>query len=372
MFRYWIVFIVLFYSSFSSATEITDLYQAKTELLSQSHTDKDNAIRIAMEKVLVKVAGNRQLLTNPFIQKELQKHSRYMTQFNFSKENGINKLVARFDKNKIKQLFIDHNIPLWGNLRPLVLFWIVNDNGISRTIISETTDSPLQALVTKAQEENGLPTALPLMDLTDAQNIETSDLWGRFKGPINKASERYAPEKIVIVRMTSFVNSRTTALKTLDWYMFDAKTNQIEIGNELKGENEAELLNKAIINVTDKLSAKYALSTDSSNEILIEVGAIDTLSKFVEVNRFLEKLSAVSDVQLVKVQGGIRTFKLAFMGSQEALFTTLSLNNKLIQQETQNQEQDISNQEIPTNQQIFINTEEVVETVIPLFYWSNE
>ncbi len=365
MFRYWLVFIVLFYSEVSSATEITDLYRAKAELLSQSQIDKDNAIRTAMEKVLVKIAGNRQLLSNPFIQKELQKHSRYMTQFNFSKEAGVNKLVATFDKNKIKQLFVEHDIPFWGNLRPLTLFWVVNDDGRTRSIISETTDSRLQHIIASAMEENGLPTVLPLMDLTDTQNIATSDLWGRFKNPIYKASERYSPEKIVIVRITSLVKTNAAPLKKLDWYMFDTNNNQIETGDNLTGINEAEVLNKAVINITERMSVKYALSTNSSNEMLIEVRGVNTLSKFVEISRFLDKLSAVSEVQLVKVEGEIRRFKLSFMGSQEALFTILSLNNNLIQQE-------IQEKVVPTDQQVFINTEQVAETTIPLFYWGNE
>lgn len=381
MFRYWVVFVVLFYSAFSSATEIKDLYRAKAELLSQSQVDKDNAIHTAMGKVLVKIAGNRQLLSNPFIQKELQKHSRYMTQFNFSNEDGINKLVATFDKNKIRQLFVQHDIPFWGNLRPLTLFWVVNDDGRTRTIISETTDSSLQRIIAKAMEEKGLPTVLPLMDLTDTQNIEISDLWGRFKGPIYKASERYSPEKIVIVRITSLVNSSATPLKKLDWYMFDTNNNQIKTGDNLTGLNETEVLNKAVTNITETMAAKYALSTSSSNEMLIEVGGINNLPKFVEVSRFLDKLSAVSEVQLVKVEGEIRRFKLSFMGSEEALLTTLSLNNNLIPQERP--EPLIIEQSLPEplalekltpqgERQEFINVEQVVEANIPFFYWGNE
>jgi hypothetical protein len=378
MFRYWIVFAALFCSTSSFSAQVTDLYRAKADLLSQSKTDKDSAITAAMEKVLVKVAGNRELLSNPVIQKELQKHSRYMTQFNFSREEGVNKLVATFDENKIKQIFIDNNIPLWGSLRPLVLFWIVNDDGVVKTIVSETESSQLQEIVIKVADQKGLPIVLPLMDLTDTQNIQVSDLWGRFIEPIKLASQRYTPELITVIRMSQTAGAGTTPIKSLDWYMFNAKTYVIETGSNIQGEDESVVLNKAIGEITEQLAEKYALSTDSNNEMLLNVDGIDTLTKFVEVTRFLDKLSAISDVQLIKVQGTIRTFKLSFMGTQEALFTTLSLNNNFKRNNMNvNQEEPILNQQQGSNSDVnepldVLVTEQLVEDTIPLFYWGNQ
>lgn len=329
MFRYWIVFVVLFSSSLCFATEVTDLYRAKADLASQSQDDKDAAIRVAMEKVLVKVAGNRLLLSKPSIQKELDRHGRYTTQFNFSRENGVNKLVAVFNENKIKQLFTEQNIPLWGSLRPRVLLWIVNDNGMSRSIVSETEVSNLQLTAKSVSEEKGLPIVLPLMDLTDAQNVQTSDLWGRFIRPINKASKRYSPESIAIVRLSQRASVGVKSLKSVDWYMFNSKAQQVQAGKQFKGEDEAELLNKAITNITETMASKYALSSTTNEELKIEVTGIETLTQYVELNRFLDKLSAINHIKLLKVDGTTRRFQLSYMGSQEALFTTLGLNNHL-------------------------------------------
>ena len=386
MFRYWIV--VIFFSLPSFATEVKDLYRAKADLLSQSKTDKDNAISTAMEKVLTKIAGNKEFLSNPIIQKELEQHSRYMTRFNFSREDGVNKLVATFDENKIKKIFMDNNIPLWGSLRPLVLVWIVNHDGSVKTIVSESESSQLHDDVFAAAEEKGLPIVLPLMDLTDTQNIQVSDLWGRFITPIKNASERYTPEKIAIIRMTQQANVLQS--KQVDWYMFDTNNNNVETGTNIQGDDESQLLQQVITDITENIASTYALSTDISHEMLIEVDGINSLTTYVDVTRFLDKLSAVTDVQLVKAKGSVRTFKLAFMGTQESLFNTLSLNDKLIKQErialdlkpTKTESVDIQNtysqdeyiQNVDTDnvikEQVII--EQVEQEYIPLFYWGNE
>ncbi len=329
MFRYWIVFAVLFSSLPSFATEVTDLYRAKADLVSQSTDDKNMAIRAAMEKVLVKVAGNRELLSNPLIQKELDRHARYMTQFNFTRDNGVNKLVAAFDENRIKQLFLEHNVPLWGSLRPLVLFWVVKDDGLSRTIVSESEESILQTALKSASSESGLPIVLPLMDLTDAQNVQTSDLWGRFVEPVANASQRYSPESIAIVRVSQLNRSSAQPLTSVDWYMVDVKTQQVQSGRQFKGENESELLTQVVSNITATMAEKYALSTTSNNELMLDVTGITSLLEFVELTRFFDKLSAITQVKLVQVNGNTRRFVLSYMGTQEALFTTLSLNKNL-------------------------------------------
>ena len=394
MFRYWIVFVVIFCSLPSFATEVNDLYRAKADLLSQSKTDKDNAISAAMEKVLIKIAGNKEFLSDPVIQKELQHHSRYMTRFNFSREDGVNKLVATFDENKIKKIFMDNNIPLWGSLRPLVLVWIVNNDGSFKTIVAENENSALHDVVFAAAEEKGLPIVLPLMDLTDAQNIQASDLWGRFMSPIKNASERYAPEKIAIIRMTQQTNVLQS--KQVDWYMFDTNNNNIETGSNIQGENETELLQQAITDITENIASTYALSTDINHEMLIEVDGINSLTTFVDVTRFLDKLSAVTDVQLVKAKGSVRTFKLAFMGTQESLFNTLSLNDNLkIQEQLTLDLEPVDTESVNTqnlySQREYIqnvdtdadtNTDNVItekvsvehpaQEYIPLFYWRKE
>ena len=68
---------------------------------------------------------------------------------------------------------------------------------------------------------------------------------------------------------------------------------------------------------------------DNKHELIIDVANIDSLSKYVEVSQFLEKISAVNSVKLIQVRGDYRRFTLTLIGSPNTFFASLKLNNKL-------------------------------------------
>lgn len=344
MFRYWIVFTLLFTWNLAVAVEVTDLYTAKVPLNSQTQQEKSRATKAALEAVLVKVSGDDSVLSNQLIRSETRDYSKYLTQFNYITDGDENKLVATFDETKINQLFFQESIPLWGSLRPLVLFWIVTEDGYNRHVISETEESALVSEINVIAEQRGLPFVLPLMDLTDMQNIEISDLWGRFVEPIKLASTRYSPETIVIIRLSKntqkvSINEVTSecdqaclqASTTIDWHIVNPQSDKIESGEQYQGSDELVLIKNAVSDITSHISGRYALSTEVDHELIIDVANIDTLTKYVEVSQFLEKLTAVSNVTLISAQGNNRRFLLSLLGTPESIFESLKLNDKLKQ-----------------------------------------
>jgi len=141
MFRYWIVFALLFVWTSAFSVEFDDLYTAKVALDSQTQQDQNSAIKSALKAVFVKASGDVDVLSNSVVKSETRNYSKYLTQFNYVNENGVNHLVASFDETRVTQLFFQQNIPFWGRLRPLVLFWVVTEDGLSRRIISESGES---------------------------------------------------------------------------------------------------------------------------------------------------------------------------------------------------------------------------------------
>jgi len=344
MFRYWFVFTLLFLSKPLLAVEVADLYSAKVELSSQTQQDKNKALKAAMQAVLIKISGDHQVMSNTFIKKETQRYTKYLTQFNYITENDTSKLVASFDESKINQLFFQQNIPLWGSLRPLVLFWVVSEDGLSRRIISETDNSPLHNEILTIAQARGLPVVLPLMDLTDTQNIQIPDLWGRFIEPIAQASQRYTPENIVIIR----VSKNTDVLSNeeepqecgvmcvkpevnIDWHIITAQSEKVESGQQYEGSDDVTLIKTVMSDITENIVKRYALTTESNHELVIDVANIDSLPKYVAVSEFLEKMSAIRSVKLIHAKGHNRRFQLTLMGAPETLFASLKLNKKLKQ-----------------------------------------
>jgi hypothetical protein len=419
MFRYFIVLLSFYFTLFISysvvAVEVKDLYQAKVIVASQERSHRRTALKEALAAVMVKVGGKKSVLTNDVFKKAISNYNLYVTQYHYSRKKStklygskggskdsskhgskpnlsssakIKKslfLIANFNENKINALFQQANLPLWGSLRPQVLLWLIDEQGFERNILSSSSNSELPLIVDNFSNERGLPLLMPLMDLTDANNIRMSDFWGRFEQPIKIASERYFAEAIAIMRFSdsSLLAANTEPLlddKTfnhndnvsdttpkliaipdadclmcqksaeyvLDWSLI---TERQKFSKRYQGVDRQALLREGLSDITELIYQHYALSTSVNNDFYIDVANVESLKSYTEIVLFLNELSAVKSVQLVSANGSMRRFNLTLLGSKSALLASLKLNKKL--------------------QQYIDPLADVTADDVPLFYWGD-
>lgn len=364
--------IVSFMSSpLVQAVEVNDLYQASVAISSQTNRDRAVALKKALAAVMLKVGGDKSVLENKIIKKALKNHQQYLTQYRYQYktirvDQTIKKvkltntkqlfLLASFNEEKINDLFQQANLALWGSLRPQVLLWLVDEQGFSRTIMSNSTDSTLPYIVNEFSAQRGLPIMMPLMDLTDASQINVSDIWGRFEQPIRDFSARYFAEAIVVIRIsnsslkgveaaTDEVNDNTSEQSkscgllcidqqekpqdyVLDWSLI---TSQQTFSQRYQGNERQVLLQQGLADITDVIYQHYALATTSDTDFVLEVANVDSLSTYVHVFNFLNNLSSVNHVTLLSANGETRRFQLQLLGSTESLLASLKLNKQLKQ-----------------------------------------
>jgi hypothetical protein len=368
MFRYFIVLVValsLFFASVQApAVEVKNLYNAKVIVSSQTNSEQKRALKQAMGAVVLKVGGQQALLSNSTIKEGLRNYSRYVVKYRYQRNADKTELLVTFDESKINQLFEQASAPIWGSLRPQILLWLVEENGLQRTTISNATHSSfsnntsspitynLPVTVEQFSTLRGLPILMPLMDLTDVNNISTFDVWGRFAAQVQAGSQRYNPESIIIIRLSNSsllpqkdnseqVNDcllcpKDTQQYALDWsFIADAQgynRDQIDaqiFGDISYGNSPDELLQEALSLISDKIYQKYALNSDIDNNYIIDVANILSLQSFIEVERFLEQLSSVKSVKLINASGENRRFELALKSSGQAFLASLKLNKQL-------------------------------------------
>jgi len=360
------VIIAFLYSIPLEAVEVKDLYQASVAINSQNSRDRADALKKALAAVMIKVGGEKSVLENKVIKKSLSNYRSYLSQYRYQQkslqiadEQGNQKqlfLFASFNAEKINQLFQEANLPLWGSLRPQVLLWLVDEQGLTRSIISNSSASNLPFMVNEFSSQRGLPIMMPLMDLTDANQIKLSDVWGRFQQPIKDASSRYLAEAIAVMRIS---NSSLVALDytdkediepsdcgllcaqsepkdqryVLDWSLLDWSLikGQQKFSQQYQGADPQVLLQQGLADITELIYQRYALSTTSQNDFVIEVSNVDSLFIYVDVFDFLSNLSSVKSVTLLSAKGSARRFNLQLLGSKEALLASLKLNDKLTQ-----------------------------------------
>lgn len=383
----------------SKAVEVKDLYQANIALNSRNSADRAIALKKALSSVMVKVGGNKSVLENSIIKKALNNYRLYLNQYRYQlrANHTINPTIedkqstevlflsASFNENKINQLFQQADLAIWGSLRPKILLWLVNEDGFTRTIISNSTQSNLPFIVNDFSAQRGLPIMMPLMDLTDARDVTLSDIWGRFDEPIKEASRRYLAEDIVVMRISNSsllayqpeslvddekqncgvlctqANTKESAY-ILDWSLlgWNLEGEQEIISQQYQGDDKNKLLQQGLAQLTDLIYEHYALSTTSNNDFVIEVANIKSLATYVEVFDFLTNLSSVKAVTLLRVDGASRRFQLQLLGSSEAFISSLKLNKQL---------EEFIDPLAHFNENHL--DKEVDEIAVPIFHWGN-
>lgn len=358
------------------AVEVLSLYQGKIETEDQSSVNRRKAIKEALSVVMVKVGGTKKILTKPVVKKAINNYNLYLAQYQYeSDELGTLYLQAQFNESKINTFFQTHQLPLWGSLRPQTLVWLVEEDMLSRKIVSSISSSQLPMIVQKYSQTRGLPVLMPIMDLEDSQNISLSDVWGKFYQPITIASKRYEAESIVAMRLSNasllaeekFEHNKKERVVidcgllcrqdedkiyyALDWtYISNNKT----VTKHYTGFDKQLLIKEALDDITETTYEKYALTTSDEQSFIIEVANVNSLNTYVKIFNFLDDLSNVSNVTLIEADGIRRVFSLNIIGSKEALLNALALNNDL--------QQFIDP---------FASQSEMGETIHPVFNWKS-
>src|SRR5690606_4302440 len=155
----------------------------------------------ALQQVLVKVSGQRDIASNEVIQKALENSGSYVSQLGYGNEQGQPVLEISFDSEKIRTLLTQANATFWSEQRPIVLVWLVEEANRDRAIVWDQSGNNLQANLNLAAAHRGVPVLLPIGDFQDVTAISVPDLWGGFSQPIANASTRYQPDAVLIARV---------------------------------------------------------------------------------------------------------------------------------------------------------------------------
>ena len=358
------------------AVEVSSLYQGKVEIENQSIANRRKAIKAALSVVMVKVGGTQKILAKPEVRKAINNYNLYLSQYQYeTDEQGVLYLQAQFNESKVNKVFQSHNLPLWGSLRPQTLIWLVEEDMLSRKVVSSMSSSQLPTVIQKSSQTRGLPVIMPLMDLEDSQNISLSDVWGKFYQPLSQASQRYDAESIVVMRLSnaSLVsseefqhnkneqvvvncgllcrNGKDKIYYTLDWSFVNDKNS---LSKQYTGVDKTFLIKEALDDITEQTYEKYALLTSEKQKFTIEVANVNSIETYMEIFRFLDNLSNVRGVTLNEAEGIKRIFKLDIIGSEEAFLQALALNNELQQYI-----------------EPFASKNRVEEPMHPVFYWKS-
>lgn len=315
----------------ANAVILDDLYVAEVLTDSQSDLQRRRDAAAGLRQVLIRVSGDLKADERPAVAVALRSPERYYTEFSYRRGSAsgaedadeLQQLMQiRFEPSLIAELLRDAELPVWGSNRPSVLFWIAKESGGQREVVGEASLGAFAQSIRQQAQVRGVPTYFPLWDLEDAGTVTPSEIWGRFLDDIEAASERYSPDKILVAR----VEQRYAGQWHVDWSF--GGNGDWRVGS-LLSESQSEAAIALVNEIAARLSAQYAASS-SKNAISLKVEGISSIAALANVERYLNRLSSVLNVQLRAVKGDLVTFELSTEGDLQQLVDLMALDRDLM------------------------------------------
>lgn len=315
-----------------SAVNVEDLYVAEVLVNSQDDAQLVNGARAGLLQVLVRVSGSRAIESSPQVTASLQHPESYYYQYSFESTDrmlqiGDEQVPARilrltFEPSAIARLLRQAGFPVWGSNRPSVLAWLAVSDGSSRRLLSEQDTSQLPAALNTHAKFRGVPVLYPLLDLEDASQLSSAEVWGAFLGRVEQASARYKPDVVLSGRIQQDPMGRW-----LGFWSYQLDDNWREFDNS--GFSEDELMADMVDHLVDDLAARYALDS-SRGSILVSVDGIDDLDDYAQVSQYLESLAPVLNSAVVAVSGRELRLRLVTEGQSQQLIEIIQLDDKML------------------------------------------
>ena len=305
-----------------------DMYHVVIPVTDKS-ANQTTLLRMAFEQVLIKVAGNRAIINDPTVQKQLNNAQRVVLDYTYLEKSGVDgkrRLQVRFDPALIQEVLLGAEQEIWGGQRPVTVVWLVNDDGKKKHIVATDTDEQLSKIVAQVSEQRGLPMTLPLMDLEDLAKINPDEIWQLDIAAISSASIRYASPVQIIAK----VNHQQAGNKlTVDWYILHdySRKHYSNTAESLTAALEAGLQEGI-----DFIARRYAHNNSQqghSAKVVLTVYNVNGIDHYATLIAYLKQLQIIDRFEIQRIGGEDVTLELSVLGGRQAIVKSFSEDKKL-------------------------------------------
>ncbi|WP_100143728.1 DUF2066 domain-containing protein [Shewanella carassii] len=326
-----VVFLSLFCATtLAQAVEVKRLDEATVAVESRTSAEKSKGLKKALEDVVLKNSGSRSALENPEIQAKLANVDTLVSQFGYlDTEEGL-KLKASFDHGKIINMLREAGLPVWGKQRPLTLVWLSTDINNEKVILSDDSSAAERKAFANASMERGVPLMFPLMDLDDLMRVNVNDVRGLFADTVAGASGRYQADFFAMGSLEQNGSEFNYQLQLYPKTDVSQSLGQPLLSRRGQAASKDDAVAEMILSLSDYFVSRYAIA--DSGDVLqskVRFTGINQMKQLVEIEAFLNQLSAVRGASLSTLQGDSATFSVQLFGSVEDLKNLLRLEPRL-------------------------------------------
>jgi hypothetical protein len=311
------------------AEGVESLFEADVPVTGQQPELRTGYMKTALEEVLVRVTGQREVLNRASIRSMLANPERYVQQYRYYTLPDVAPpqlmLRVRFDGGVIQQALQQQGVAYWGNTeRPDILVWLaVDDNGM-RHIVSAQDDNDVHREMERAAGRRGIPILFPLMDLEDQARVRFAAIWGGFFDEVQTASERYNPQAVLIGRLNRSASGGWVAR----WNIPSGGDAGSWTG---AGDQLGTVLQAGIDTLSGHLASRLAVMAPGvdTGVINVTVEGVNTLTAFARVDDYLASLTTIRRLELERVDASSLQYALQLNGTLDGLTQTIAIGTVL-------------------------------------------
>jgi hypothetical protein len=309
------------------AATFVDLYTVTVAPDPTAADQTEAATRAAMERLLIRVTGNRQAPLEPALQPLLAAPRSFVSS---SGQDRQGQALFGFSRSQVERALTELGQPVWGPERPLTLLWVAVDDGAGgRALLGAGGGAELGAPPTPqmtelmatvreeiaaAADERGLPIAWPLLDLQDMGAVTFLDVWGGFEEGILAASARYRADAVLIGRV------RPGLVGTeVEWlFVHGVERRPLAVGAVRDGLDAA----------ADRYAADLA-TVGGASSTLLSVRGVRTPADYARVVSYLERQSVLQSVDVESFESETLNLRVTARGDARVLERLLAIGGVL-------------------------------------------
>ena len=297
-----------FFSLASHAEILTNLYQVREPVSSQSPEERTQATQKALETLVLRLTGDAKAAQSPGLAEVRKDPQQIISQYGYD-AGPPQSLQVDFDPVSTDRALRQAGLSLWGSNRPSILSWWLSDSAEGSTLVGDAQASA--ADLRRAAQHRGLPLRLPLGDLDEqivatAANLEATD-----PAPLREVSDRYNADALLAVH----AKEETPGQWQAKWRLWLG--DQREQGSA-QGADQAALADAVLLAVSERLAPRFVAKPGTSSEQLLQVQGMN-LERYAALGHLLEPFGG----QLYSVEGDRIVYRVN--GSAEQLKAQLAL-----------------------------------------------
>lgn len=334
------------------AAKVENLYTLSALVADTSDEQRDAATEQLFRQLIVKVSGSETSLnklppeefsTAPEefedlpdfeLWQTLPAANQFVSQFNYKDtdsyltlEDGskvaAQQLSLSFEPTAVRNYLTQLNLPLWGENRPQVIFWVAIESRNGRYLVTPRINQPLSDVLIEQNQRRGLPFVLPNLGRDNKTQTIISEIWGGFNQEVLQASTEYQADAIALGK----IKDTGTSSWQVEWQLIH---NNRSYEQRLNASNLRQALEAGSNFVAENLASLYASSPSLVKQsYLIKVAGVEAAKDVAALQRYLAGLSLTKSVVLVEAEKQQLVFKLVLQGSLEQFKANLRLDKRL-------------------------------------------